>query len=96
MTRPVCVVVGVGEGNGAALARAFAQEEMAVALLARRTDFTGALAGELGADSRAYACDDADPASIAETFARLRDELGDPKVVVYNAGSGVWGDVEAI
>ena len=95
MARPVCVVVGVGEGNGAALARAFAGEGMAVALLARGTGFTAALAEELG-DARAYACDVSDPDSIAEAFARIRDELGDPATVLYNAGSGTWGDVETI
>jgi NAD(P)-dependent dehydrogenase (short-subunit alcohol dehydrogenase family) len=95
MTKPVCVVVGVGEGNGAALARAFANEGMALALLARGTGFTSALAEELG-DARAYSCDVADPASVAEAFGRTRAELGDPSTVLYNAGSGVWGDVESI
>lgn len=95
MTKPVCVVVGVGEGNGAALARAFAKEGMAVALLARGTDFTAGLAEELG-DARAYACDVTDPVAIADAFASLRDELGEPGTVIYNAGSGVWGDVESI
>jgi NAD(P)-dependent dehydrogenase (short-subunit alcohol dehydrogenase family) len=95
MAKPVCVVVGVGEGNGAALARAFAKEGMAVALLARGKDFTSPLAEELG-DARAYACDVTDPASVAEAFGRIQDELGDPETVAYNAGSGVWGDVESI
>jgi len=95
MVKPVCVVVGVGEGNGAALARAFAGEGMAVALLARGTDFTSQLAEELG-DARAYACDVSDAASIAEAFDRVRSDLGDPATVIYNAGSGVWGDVESI
>ena len=95
MTRPVCVVVGVGEGNGAALARAFAREGMRVALLARHTEYGAALAEELG-DARAYACDVSDAASVADAFARIRDELGDPSTVVYNAGSGVWGDVESV
>ena len=95
MTKPVCVVVGVGEGNGAALARAFAQEGMAVALLARGTEFTSQQAEELG-DAWAYACDVTDPTSVADTFERIRSELGEPATVVYNAGSGVWGDVESI
>lgn len=95
MSKPVCVVAGVGEGNGAALARAFSVENMAVALLARGTGFSSALADELP-DSRAYACDVTDPESVRETFAGIRRELGDPETVVYNAGSGVWGDVEAI
>jgi NAD(P)-dependent dehydrogenase (short-subunit alcohol dehydrogenase family) len=95
MSIPVCAVVGVGEGNGAALARSFAQTGMAVALLARRTDFTGQLAGSLP-DARAYACDASDPAMVAEAFARIREELGDPTTLIYNAGPGVWGDVESI
>jgi NAD(P)-dependent dehydrogenase (short-subunit alcohol dehydrogenase family) len=81
MTKPVCVVVGVGEGNGAALARGFAAEGMAVALLARGTEFTSALAGELG-DAKAYACDVADPAAIADAFARIRSDLGEPATLV--------------
>ncbi len=35
MKRPVCVVVGIGPGNGAAIARLFAEEGYAVALVAR-------------------------------------------------------------
>ena len=95
MAKPVCVVVGVGEGNGAALARAFAKEGMALALLARGTEFTEALAQELG-DARAYACDVSDAASVTQAFERIRGELGEPATVIYNAGSGVWGDVESI
>jgi NAD(P)-dependent dehydrogenase (short-subunit alcohol dehydrogenase family) len=60
MRKPLCAVVGVGEGNGASLARAFARTGMAVALLARRTDFTRDLARELS-DARPYACDVSDP-----------------------------------
>lgn len=95
MSKSVCVVVGVGEGNGAALARAFAREGMSVALLARGTDFTSKLADEIG-DARAYACDVTDPESVAQTFDRIRQDLGDPQTLIYNAGSGVWGDVERI
>src|ERR1700675_1827169 len=95
MRKPVCAVVGVGEGNGAALARAFARTGMAVALLARRPDFTSYLARELS-DARPYACDVSDPSLVAQAFATIRTEMGDPATLVYNAGSGVWGDVESI
>jgi NAD(P)-dependent dehydrogenase (short-subunit alcohol dehydrogenase family) len=95
MTKFVCVIAGVGEGNGAALARAFANEGMAVALLARRMDFSAKLAEELP-DSRAYTCDVSDADSVAKTFDSIRRDLGNPETVVYNAGSGVWGDVESI
>ena len=95
MAKPVCVVVGVGDGNGAALSRAFSHEGMTIALLARRTDFTEALASELS-DARAYSCDVSDPKSVADAFASVRSDLGDPTTLIYNAGSGVWGDVESI
>jgi NAD(P)-dependent dehydrogenase (short-subunit alcohol dehydrogenase family) len=95
MAKPVCVVIGVGEGNGAALARAFAREGMALALLARSTDFTESFARELG-DARAYACDVTNAKSVADAFSAIRADLGEPSIVVYNAGSGVWGDVESV
>jgi NAD(P)-dependent dehydrogenase (short-subunit alcohol dehydrogenase family) len=83
----------VGPGNGAAFARRFASEGYAVALLARATELTGKLAGELPG-ARAYQCDVADAGSVARAFDAIRRDLGDPEVLVYNAGSGVWGTVE--
>jgi NAD(P)-dependent dehydrogenase (short-subunit alcohol dehydrogenase family) len=93
--KPVCAVVGVGPGNGAAFARRFTAEGYAVALLARKSDFTGELAATLPG-SRAYACDVGDAASVAAAFASIRDDLGDVDVLVYNAGSGVWGNIEEV
>jgi NAD(P)-dependent dehydrogenase (short-subunit alcohol dehydrogenase family) len=93
--KPVCVVVGVGPGNGAAIARRFASEGYALALLARRAEFTQKLAAELSG-SRAYACDVGDPASVEGAFVAIRRDLGDPEVLVYNAGTGVWGNVEEV
>ena len=37
-----------------------------------------------------------DSESIAETFNAIRTDLGDPSVLIYNAGSGVRGDAESI
>jgi NAD(P)-dependent dehydrogenase (short-subunit alcohol dehydrogenase family) len=95
MSKPVCVVVGVGPGNGAALARRFHAEGYAVAMLARSTELSAALARELPG-ARAYACDVADGAAVERTFAAVAAELGPVDVLVYNAGSGVWGTVEEI
>ena len=91
--RPVCVVAGIGPGNGAALARRFARDGYAVAMISRRTDLSGALAAELG-HARAYACDVADAASVAQTFAAIRRDLGEVDLVAYNAGSGTWGTID--
>src|SRR5687768_14772949 len=95
--KPVCVVVGIGPGNGASLARRFARDGHAVALLSRSTDASGALVKEIGsASARAYACDAGDPSSVARVFAEIEKDLGAPAVVVYNAGSGTSGGVEDV
>lgn len=93
--KPICAVVGIGPGNGAAIARRFAQEGYAIALLSRSTDLSDSLAQELEG-ARAYRCDVTDPASVAAAFAAVQAEMGDPEVMIYNAGSGVWGDVTEI
>ena len=92
---PVCVVVGVGPGNGETFARRFAGEGYAVALLARRADRISTLERELP-HSRAYVCDIADEAAVNTVFARIRAEMGDVTVLIYNAGKGVWGNVEKV
>ena len=89
----VCVVAGVGPGNGAAFARRFGGEGYSVALLARSTAFSSEVASTLP-DAHVYECDVADAASVARTYDAIRRELGDPEVLIYNAGSGVWGTVE--
>jgi len=86
---PVCVVVGVGPGNGAAFARRFDRDGYAVALLARHTDFSRELAGTLKR-AEAIECDVGDEASVARAFDAIRGKLGDPEVVVLNAGPGVF------
>ena len=92
---PVCVVVGVGPGNGAAFARRFAADGYAVAMLARDDAFTKELAASVP-NARAWKCDVGDAASVEAAFAALRDTLGAPEVVVYNAGSGVFGTFDTI
>ena len=94
--RPVCAVVGVGPGIGAAVARRFASAGHAAALIARSTEFSESLAAEIGNNARAYSCDVADPEAIARTFASIAKDMGDVMVVCYNAGSGVWGSVDDV
>jgi NAD(P)-dependent dehydrogenase (short-subunit alcohol dehydrogenase family) len=93
--KPVCAIVGIGPGNGAALARRFDRAGYAVALLARRTDLSAKLAAELG-DARVYACDVAQADSVRNTFAEIRKDLGDVDVLAFNAGSGSWGTIDDI
>jgi len=93
--RPVAVVAGAGPGNGQALARRFAEAGYAVALLARDLARVTALASEIR-DARGYACDVGDAGSVSAAFANIRGDLGEVDVLLYNAGSGVFADVETI
>jgi NAD(P)-dependent dehydrogenase (short-subunit alcohol dehydrogenase family) len=95
MSKPVCAVVGIGPGNGAAFARRFAAEGYRVALLSRSTDLSSELAAELDG-ARAYPCDAADPAAVTKAFEAVRRDLGDVEVLVFNAGSGLWGTVDEL
>jgi NADP-dependent 3-hydroxy acid dehydrogenase YdfG len=90
MGKPVCAVVGVGPGNGAAIARRFAREGHEIVALARSTDVIAPLAKELG--GRAQTCDAGDPASVAAAFAAI----GEVDTLVWNAGSGKFGLFEDV
>src|SRR5271163_733298 len=92
---PVCAVVGVGPGNGEAFARRFAADGYAVALMARRAELTDRLAAELPG-AKASPCDVAEQASVDAAFAAIRADLGNVDVLIFNAGSGVWGNVEEV
>jgi NAD(P)-dependent dehydrogenase (short-subunit alcohol dehydrogenase family) len=99
MQPPVCAIVGVGPGNGAAMARAMSAEGHAVALLARDRDYLAKLAEDIdGAGGRALAqpCDAADEASVTSAFAAVKEALGPVDVLLYNAGSGHFGGVEDV
>jgi short-subunit dehydrogenase len=94
-TKPLCAVVGVGPGNGASLARKFSAAGHRLALLARRRELSNELASSLP-EARAYACDVSDDASVARAFADIRAQQGDVDVLVYNAGSGAFGNFDEV
>jgi NAD(P)-dependent dehydrogenase (short-subunit alcohol dehydrogenase family) len=96
--RPVAVVVGVGPGTGAALARRFAKGYR-VALVARSVDYLRTLADEIraaGAEAFEAPADVGNQSEVARAFATIREKLADPQVLLYNAGSGVWGTIVEI
>ncbi|MGH8291547.1 MAG: SDR family NAD(P)-dependent oxidoreductase [Steroidobacteraceae bacterium] len=93
--RKVAVVAGVGPGNGAALTRRFAEAGYAVAMLARSRSNLDPLESEIHG-TRGFECDVASAESVAQSFAAVRTELGPIGVLLYNAGSGVFADIESI
>src|SRR6185295_6248229 len=95
MSNPVCAVIGVGPGNGTAIARKFSSEGYKIALLSRNEDYLNELAHECW-DARAYAYDALDTTAPEKVFGKIKQELGSVDVLVYNAGSGMFGSVDKI
>ncbi|MFQ5514861.1 MAG: SDR family NAD(P)-dependent oxidoreductase [Myxococcota bacterium] len=88
--KPVCVVTGVGPGNGLAISRRFAAAGYRVAMTARGTKSLKALATQVPG-ARGYVLDVGDPRAVAQAFTRIRAELGPVDVLVHNAGSAAFG-----
>ncbi|MDH6630526.1 NAD(P)-dependent dehydrogenase (short-subunit alcohol dehydrogenase family) [Streptomyces sp. LBL] len=89
MALGTAIIVGVGPGLGLALTRTFAHAGHPVAMLARDKTKLDAYAAELtstGHDVRGYAADAADPDSLRAALHTAITELGEPDVLVYNAG----------
>ncbi len=84
MTKPVCIVTGVGEGTGAALVRRFARGGYQMAMIARNAERLDALQLEVEG-SRAYVCDISDLNALAAIVEQIREEMGTPIALIHNA-----------
>ncbi len=92
----VAVVVGVGPALGASVARRFARENFAVALMARRREDVEPVGQEItvaGGRALALTADATQVDSVAGAFRQVRDQLGAPEVFVYNAGAFEMGGI---
>lgn len=89
MDRPICVIAGAGPGMGLAIAECFAAHGHDIALMARDESrlahAASALGQQHGVTVHAISLDLADPDAIAPAFQKVRDRMGDPGVLVYNA-----------
>jgi NAD(P)-dependent dehydrogenase (short-subunit alcohol dehydrogenase family) len=82
MSQEIALIIGVGDGLSAALARRFAGEGMKLALAARQAGKLAPLSAETG--GRAYACDVGSRDQVKTLFADVTRDLGPPDIVVYN------------
>jgi NAD(P)-dependent dehydrogenase (short-subunit alcohol dehydrogenase family) len=92
----VAAILGVGPGLGAAVARRFAREGFVVALMARNEGSIAGIRQEIEEDGGAaltISTDATDPPSVEKALGRVRDEIGDPEVFVYNAGAFQMGGI---
>ena len=87
-----CIIVGVGPGLGAALARRFAAAGHNVAVAARNADKLAGLVEEIGTaggTAKAYACDTTSEADVMALFEAAAADLGAMDVTIYNASGRV-------
>lgn len=95
MTTPrSCLIIGAGDGVGAAVARAFAREGLAVCVTRRprHLDKLEALAASIREDggvAHAYGIDARNEAEMIALFDRIEAEVGPLEVVVFNIGANV-------
>jgi NAD(P)-dependent dehydrogenase (short-subunit alcohol dehydrogenase family) len=87
MTKPQAVIIGVGDGLSAALARELSAD-YALTLAARSADKMQALAEETG--GRTVLLDATDEAAVAALFNELPEA---PRVAIYNPSARVRGPI---
>ena len=90
-TYRTALIVGVGSGLSASLARLFSKAGIAVALAARRAVELAPLAKEVG--GKAFACDAAKRSDVIKLYADVEAALGAPDVIVYNASYRTRGPI---
>lgn len=90
MSKPVCVISGVGPGTGSALVRRFVAGGYQVAMLSRGVERLETIARELP-DAHVFACDVSDATQVDAAIAAVEARLGAVDVLVHNAVGGAFG-----
>src|SRR5579859_1966390 len=85
------LIVGVGSGLSASLARLFARNGLQVALASRNPDRLAGLAHETAATT--FACEATEPEEVAGLFDAVIATQGVPDIVVYNASARARGPI---
>ena len=85
------LIVGVGSGLSASLARLCASKDMKVVLAARNIDKLQDLKEEINA--QAYKCDSSDIESVSNLFKDTDKTIGTPNLVVYNPSIRLKGSI---
>ena len=93
-TARTCLIIGAGDGVGAAVARAFARDGLAVCVTRRprHLDKLEALAASIREDggvAHAYGVDARNEAEMIALVDRIEAEVGPLEVVVFNIGANV-------
>ncbi len=93
MNKGICVILGAGPGNGAAIATKFSDEGYRIALCARNEKQLNEIALHIK-DASVYSYDVRDPNAPKRVFAEIRRQLGPVDTLVYNAGAGAFANID--
>ena len=85
------LIVGVGSGLSASLARLCASKSMKIVLAARNIEKLEDLINETNAD--AYACDSGNIKSVENLFKEMDKKIGTPNLVIYNPSARIKGGI---
>ncbi len=88
------LIVGVGDGLSASLARLFSKKNMNVLLASRNIDKLKNLKEEINAIT--YQCDSTNIESVSNLFLELDKTIGTPNLVIYNAAARVRGCISEL
>ncbi|PMD23843.1 putative short-chain dehydrogenase [Hyaloscypha hepaticicola] len=88
-TSPVLLILGSGPRIGSHVARAFAAKGYKVALASRKVKEADNTADQINIPS-----DLSDPNSVVNAFSKVKELIGTPSVVVYNAGAVTSNDAK--
>ncbi len=89
MPRPICAIVGGGEGLGQALSAKFAGEGFDIALISRSqkgSEAAARAASEACGEARVgfFPADVTEPKTVEQAFSKIADEMGAVDVLLYN------------
>ncbi len=87
LSNKIAIVTGAGSGFGAAIARAYAKENAKIVLADLNLDAARRVAGELGENASAVACDVSRQDQVEAMVRHCVERFGAPDVVINNAGT---------
>jgi NAD(P)-dependent dehydrogenase (short-subunit alcohol dehydrogenase family) len=89
---PVALVIGAGDGNGAAIARRFAREGYTACVVRRTEQALQPLVEAIKADGRrahAFAADARKEEAVVALLEQIERDIGPVEVLVFNVGANV-------
>lgn len=90
----LAVLIGVGDGLSAELARKCYEKGMSIVLASRNSSNIKKLAEEVSA--KIFDCDVSRSSDVLKLFNSIKNDIGTPNLVVFNPSSRVQGDIRTI